>query len=275
MREKLEIMYTNHSYIWQGEWDDIKDIIKKRYFQEIYCCKNADHVYVLNNKTMEHLISKFNVRDSKIHLIPNGVNTNIYYPLLDADICEVAKMNNILNKQVFFQAGSICERKNQLTAVKLLLPLMKKDPSVVFCYAGGIISEEYHQAINEFAKDNCITEQVRYLGELKPGVQLNEYYNIARAFVFPSTSEGFSLVILEAMSAGLPVLVDAQSGLKIPNDGLSGCLSYSGNEDFLIKAEMLLNEDDNKMHGIEARKCVLDSFSWDKIASEYLRNINE
>ena len=52
LREKVTVIYTNHSYVWQGKWDDIKDVIKKRYFQETFCCRHADKVFVLKDKTM-------------------------------------------------------------------------------------------------------------------------------------------------------------------------------------------------------------------------------
>ena len=187
VRSKIIISYTIHSYIWQGDWDDIKDIIHKRYFQEVYCCKQADKVFALNEKTTEHL-RYLKVDPKKINLIANGVNTLIYHPLSISKRNELIQQMKLEKKNVFFQAGSICERKNQLTSLKLLLPLMKENKSIVFIYAGGVISTEYKMNIDNFIIFNNISEQVFYVGELKPGKVLNEYYNISKAFLFPSTS---------------------------------------------------------------------------------------
>lgn len=270
IRKKTTIAYTNHSYIWQNSWDQIKNIVHKRYFQEIYCCQHADKVFVLNEKTQKHLVNHLKVDIHKIHLIANGVNTNVYYPLNETKLKRIANSLHVENKHVFFQAGSICERKNQLTAIKLLLPLMKNDESIIYLYAGGIISLEYKKAIDNFVSDNNISKQVIYVGEVQPGEKLNEFYNIAKAFIFPSTSEGFSLVILEAMAAGTPVFIDANSDLKVPNENGQGCICYSNEKDFEKKIIMILDENKRKYHSLQARSCIEKNYSWDIVANNYL-----
>lgn len=273
VRSKIIISYTIHSYIWQGDWDDIKDIIHKRYFKEVYCCKQADKVFALNEKTTEHL-RYLKVDPKKINLIANGVNTLIYHPLSISKRNELIQQMKLEKKNVFFQAGSICERKNQLTSLKLLLPLMKENKSIVFIYAGGVISTEYKMNIDNFIIFNNISEQVFYVGELKPGKVLNEYYNISKAFLFPSTSEGFSLVILEAMSAGVPVLIDAKSGLKLPNEGKIGCLCYENEFDFKEKVRTyILNEENRNHQSQQARHCIEEEYSWNIIANEYIKQM--
>lgn len=270
IRKRITIVYTNHSYIWQGQWEQIKNIVYKRYFQEIYCCQHADKVFVLNKKTQEHLTQQFNIDPNKINLIANGVNTNIYYPLEKTEKENILKKMNIENKYVLFQAGSVCERKNQLTAIKLLLPLMKENQDIIYLYAGGIIEANYKAAIDSFSLTNDISKQVVYVGELQPGKKLNEYYNIAKAFIFPSTLEGFSLVILEAMSAGTPVLVSAKSGLQLPNSGKSGCICYEDETDFLKKISFILDEKKQKFQSLQARNCIEQKYSWDIISNDYL-----
>lgn len=270
IQKKVTIVYTNHSYIWQGQWEQIKDIVHKRYFQEIYCCQHADKIFVLNKNTQKHLIHELNIDANKIYLIANGVNKDVYYPLEEAEKKHILKRMNIKNKYIFFQAGSICERKNQLTAIKLLLPLMKKNKDILYLYAGGIIEPNYKAAIDSFSLINNVNKQVIYIGELQPGKTLNEYYNIAKAFIFPSTSEGFSLVILEAMSTGTPVLINAKSGLQLPNNGKSGCIYYENETDFLKKVSSILDKEEQKYQSLQARNCIEKEYSWDIVANDYL-----
>lgn len=272
IQKKATIAYTNHSYIWQNDWNQIKNIVHKRYFQEIYCCQHADKVFVLNEKTQEHLVNHLKVDIHKIRLIANGVNTDVYYPIDEKKLNCIMNMMHLENKHVFFQAGSICERKNQLSAIKLLLPLMKKNKEIVYLYAGGIISLEYKKSIDDFVFENDIKSQVKYVGELQPGGKLNEYYNVAKAIIFPSTSEGFSLVILEAMSAGTPIFIDNNSDLKVPNGNELGCIHYNNEKDFEKKITMILDDEKRKTHSLQARRCIENSYSWDKIANDYLNH---
>ena len=55
-REKATILYTNHSYVWHGEWDEIKDTIDSRYFQEVASMKEADFIFVLNEQTKKNIV---------------------------------------------------------------------------------------------------------------------------------------------------------------------------------------------------------------------------
>jgi glycosyltransferase involved in cell wall biosynthesis len=61
------------------------------------------------------------------------------------------------------------------------------------------------------------------------GTQLAAAYNQMDAFVFPSRTDTFGLVILEAMASGVPVILAPETGRRIGiQDGVSGFLS----EDF-------------------------------------------
>ena len=266
LRQKATIAYTVHSYIWHGEWDEIEEIVKKRYFQEVFCLQNADICFVLNNKTKNNIENHIGVVGNKIILVDNGVNTNVY-KTLDVDEKESLKGKyGLKDKRVFLQVGSVCERKNQLKSVELLLPLIKQNPNIVFCYAGGIISEEYQSSIMDYVLKNGISQQIIYLGELTPGKILNEVYNTADAMIFPSTAEGFSLVIIEALAAGIPVIV--KSSLQF--DLADKCIVYdeSGDDFCYLVKNMVFDEKTKNMLINKAHSAVLEKYSWDAVAKE-------
>lgn len=267
LKEKAVTAYTVHSYIWHDEWEKIQGTIKKKYFQEVSCVQNADKVFVLNRNTLKNMVDHANVSSEKIHLIDNGVNTEIYHPLNEMEKEVVKKIHGLSGKKVFIQVGSVCDRKNQLGSIELLLPLMKQDKDIVFCYAGGIISEEYYKEINEFTIKNDVQEQVRYFGELKPGAGLNEFYNLAEAMVFPSKAEGFSLVVIESMSAGVPVIINDELEFKLKDD----CIRYSTKESFSNMLErIILDKKVKESVSKEVREAVLKQYSWDFVADKYI-----
>lgn len=264
-REKATILYTNHSYVWHGEWDEIKDTINSRYFQEVASMKESDFIFVLNEQTKKNIVEHIGINSSKVYLIDNGVNTDTYRKLPEDEIEALKEQYNIKGKKAFVQVGSVCDRKNQLTSIKLLLPLMKADENVVFLYAGGIISEEYQQQIADFAKENSLQDRVIYCGELSPGEELNRFYNLGSAMLFPSKAEGFSLVILEAMSAGVPVFVYENLLFKLSDK----CLRFKDEADFeKIMNERILTQSREELSR-EVRQAVLESYGWDKVASDY------
>ena len=266
IRSKCIVFYTNHSYIWHGDWNDIESIVKKRYFQEISSMEGADKVFVLNEVALENIVYHVGIEKNKISLIDNGVNTNVYKPLQNKE--EIRKKNGLKGKIVFIQVGSVCERKNQLGAIELLLPLMKQHEGIEFCYAGGLIDVEYNERISRFAEDRGIGNRVHYFGEIKPGKELNEFYNLGDAMLFPSKAEGFSLVILEAMSAGVPVLINRKLRFKLADS----CLQYDSEDDFHnVVMRHIYDIEKQKEISASNRSLIEKEFSWDAIAKEYYK----
>lgn len=210
LRAKARISYTVHSHVWAGAWEEIEKTVKQRYFQEITCVRSADDVLVLNDRTAEHLMQHLGVKPARIHKITNGVNTDTYRILPPAEVEDFCRDQDLTGKKIIFQVGSVCDRKNQLGAVKMLAAYLREHPDTLYVYAGGVIDETYQQQIADFAAQQEIAEQIRYVGELCPGEQLNRYYNAASVTVFPSKAESFGLVIIESLCAGTPVLLPDQ-----------------------------------------------------------------
>ena len=210
IRRKVKIGYTVHSYIWFGKWENIKDTVMKRYFQEVFCCQNADKVFVLNDIVSKMLVEHYGVDCSRICKVINGVNTEVYNEKsADVDSINAIKARYGLDgKKVIFQVGSVCERKNQLGTLELLLPLMRKDKNIVFAYAGGVIDENYAQSIDRMAETYDVTDQVVYFGEVSPGEELNQLYTISDVCMMNSKSEAFALVIAEALSVPRPIFIN-------------------------------------------------------------------
>lgn len=265
-RSKCIIAYTNHSFIWHGEWNEIENTVKKRYFQEISAMRCADIVFVLNSNTQKNIIEHCKVSADKVHLIKNGVNTNVYSVLSEEVRDQIRQQNGLKSKKVFIQVGSVCPRKNQLFSLQLLLPFMINDDNVFFCYVGGIIDEEYQNKILCLAKENNIEDRVRYFGELAPGEQLNEFYNMADAMIFPSTSEGFSLTIIEAMAAGIPVIISDNLTFSLSNR----CLTFGSKDELSDIVKSIMEENTYDETHLKVRDYVKSEYSWRKISNDYL-----
>lgn len=261
LREKVTIAYTVHSYIWGTQWEQIKDTVEKRYFQEIFCVKNADLVFVLNDITTDHFVKHIGVDKNKIHKIINGVNTKTYSPKSDAEINEIKTKLNLTDKRVIFQVGSVCDRKNQFGTVQMLCDYLKEHKDVVFMYAGGIIDQEYQDKIFAFAKANGIEHQIRYAGELSPGKELSQYYAMSDLSAFTSSLESFGLVVIEAISAGKTVIVAD----KLMFDLNSGFEIYNTKEEFVNIVDNILNGTLSN----NGRHEVIDKYDWDVVAKDH------
>lgn len=265
LRKKTLLAYTVHSYVWDAKWEDIKELAHKRYFQEIECMRNADLVYVLNDRSAKIFVEELGIDSKKIKLIDNGVNTDLYRPLDKDSIEEIKGKYGFSGAKVFLQIGSVCDRKNQKGAIEILKSYLQKDKNAYFAYAGGIIDESYQNEIIRLARDYGIESQIKYLGEVSPGKKLNEIYNLADATIFPSKNEAFGLVIIEAMSAGIPTITCGNLRLVLDN-----LIQFKDSMDLNEIINNQIFGEKRKIISENSRKEIIEKYSWDKVTADYL-----
>ena len=265
IRKKVKLMYTVHSYVWNGKWDEIKHTLHTKYFQECYCVKHADKVFILNDITRKYFVEKIGVDESKIVNINNGVNVHIFTP------CEEKTKDFI-----FFQSGSVCDRKNQLGALEILKKSLQENDNYRYIYSGGIIDENYKKRIDNYVEENGLENKVQYIPEFKSSEELSKYYKQANAFIFPTKAEAFGLVIIEAMACGLPVIMNKNVILELLDELKDKLLLYEDEESFdkLLK-EKILNEQERKKLTDSARKIIEEKYSWEVVANDYLKAFKE
>lgn len=269
LRRKCCIAYTNHSGIWRMSWNEIEETVRKRYFQEAECMKRADIVFLLNQATKDNVMTHLGVPEERLVVIGNGVNTEVYHPLTEAQQQGLKEKFGFGNRKVILQAGSVYENKGQLRSIQYLEPLMKRHPELLYVYAGGIVDEVYHQEIVDYADAHGLSGQVRYVGMVSPGGELNELYNTAEMTAFSSRYEGFALVVIESLAAGVPVLMNCGAEFYMGE----GCITLEGNQ----QVESLLTDNHRKLTQLRAaaRQNAQNYHSWESIARCYNASWNQ
>ncbi len=110
------------------------------------------------------------------------------------------------------------------------------------------------------------------LGSLPAGVlflgpvgseKLRELYRGSDVFLFPSFFEGFGLVILEAMSCGLPVVASERSAGTDVLDDSCGSVIQAGDADQLVETLKWFASNRNKLPDMKrAARRKVEAFSW-------------
>ena len=100
----------------------------------------------------------------------------------------------------------------------------------------------------------------------KEGEELAECYSSADVFVFPSKTDTFGIVLLEAMASGVPVAAYPVTGpIDVVEEGVTGCLNESLER--AIYDALKLDRDICRRKALE--------FSWRRCAELFLKNLSE
>jgi len=110
--------------------------------------------------------------------------------------------------------GHISKAKGALDLIKSIPLVVKQLPAVKFLFAGNVIERDYNIKFVQNSTHLCrlfwglkdrYPEHFEYLGVVT-GKTKKELLKSVDILALPSYSEGFPFVVLEGMSAGLPVI---------------------------------------------------------------------
>jgi len=176
-----------------------------------------------------------------------GVDTEVFRPRRPGD----PDPYEGLQRPIFLNVGRVAVEKNIEAFVSLELPGTK------VVVGDGPQREELSARYPE----------VVFVGA-KFGAELSAYFAGADVFVFPSLTDTFGLVLLEAMASGAPVAAFSAPGPidLIPGSG-AGVVA-PGQSDGLREACVACLELDR-----EAVRAFAEQFSWPACAEEFRRNL--
>jgi glycosyltransferase involved in cell wall biosynthesis len=185
--------------------------------------------------------------------IPNGTNL-----LPSRPAKKILQLGLTPGKYILFVGRLVPEK-----GVHFLCEAFGRVPSdMKLALAGGLsFSEDYVSLIKRYESD-----RVRLLDYVF-GEGLEELWSNAYLVVQPSTMEGLSIALLEAMSYGRCVLLsDIPENLEVAEDCAVSFRSRDV-DDLTAKLEMLIRSPET-VHGYEAkaRDHILHHYSWDTVA---------
>lgn len=127
--------------------------------------------------------------------------------------------------------GTIEERKGLHYLVDALHDIKNLKPNYQFILniVGKVVDEDYYRRINQQIANMGLSEHVKFKGRITDE-ELNDCYQRAEIFTFPSLLEGYGMVIVEAMSRGVPVIAFNNSAMPYSiEDGVNGLLAENRN----------------------------------------------
>jgi glycosyltransferase involved in cell wall biosynthesis len=149
----------------------------------------------------------------RIAYLPNGVN---FEKFSQGDGARFRAQQGIKpNAFMVLNVSRIDSQKNQQALIEAFSHVHRRDPSAVLVLIGPETQPSYAQRLREMIGVLGLSYAVKWLPGLAPSdPTLVDAYDACDAFVLPSMHEPFGIVVLEAWSAGKPVIASRVGGLK-------------------------------------------------------------
>ena len=171
--------------------------------------RRADRVIADSQAAADEIQEYYKVDPNKLQVVYLGVDEQEISWIDAAEKSAFRHRWNLPERFLLF-VGTVCERKNVLNAIKAFMSI--DDPDLGFVVIGN--PEPQHTSeIEAYLRQCPRREKVRMCGYLERQ-DVEAFYQLATAFVFPSVYEGFGLPVLEAMKRRLPVVTSNQSCLQ-------------------------------------------------------------
>lgn len=241
---------------------DEKPASRSRRFLEKAFVKAADHHIAVSEFTKSRL-KELNLVNTEVNVVPPGLDKRPFG----------LGMKSNENFRLLY-VGTIERRKGILDLVKVLKNF--KHYKLELNIIGLVKEDDYYGQILSVIKEDGIENMVNFLGRVS-NEKLEEYYISSNLFVFPSYWEGYGMVIAEAMSYGLPVVIsDIPVFKELITHGKEGYFFELNNPasltsilDNIFKDKVLL-----KIHSMNAYETVTNFLSYDETSQKIMDEVD-
>jgi len=208
-----------------------------------------DTVFVNSEEYRESWIKR-GFEPEKLRIFPRGLDTQLFHPTR-REPAFFEKFGATNGQVRLLYVGRVSREKDLDLLAEAYRRLREEGLSIQLCVVGqGPYSREFSESLPEALFTGYLT-----------GKELAAAYASADIFVFPSTTDTFGNVIIEAQASGVPVIVSDSGGPKelVENDR-NGLITKSHDVEDLTRAirELVADPERRKRMGNFARESVID-----------------
>jgi glycosyltransferase involved in cell wall biosynthesis len=220
----------------------------------------AEKILVVDKKYWASLPFVAEIPENKVIEFSNGINLKTFCQC-SVDWKEIG-LQDWQDKKIILFVGNLLPLKRVDLLLRALAQIKSDDWRLVVV-GGGYAEADYKKLVRILG----LTDKVRFVGYCVDRDKLAEYYNAAWTTVLPTDNESFSLVAVESLACGTPVILSSNSGgANRIKAGENGWLFAPGSEEDLRKvlAEALsLSVEDRRVWGNSGRRSVVE-YDWEK-----------
>lgn len=246
-----------------------RSALKKKFYISFFEKNN------LTNASAIHFICEEEMRDARIKDLKLESRYIVQPYGLDFDKFDDFKnFKGVFRKKYPLTEGKkiilFLSRLDPIKGLDLLIPALKmllgKRNDFIFVLA-GTGNKNYEKAINTMLCKSGLSGLAILTGFLDGNEKLSAFAD-ADIFVLPSYHENFGMAAVEAMTAGLPIVISNKVGIhELVERSQAGIITELNAEKFTSALNKLLSDDGLRVKmGMQANRLARDNFDIKKIA---------
>lgn len=227
--------------------------------------KNIDRIYIPTPQIKEELQDICQLDGQNMQIWQRGIDQNLFNPnKLNKDY--LFKITKNHHPTILFASRLVWE-KNLKVLIELYNLCQEKKLPYNFVVAGdGVAREEVEKQMPNAHFTGMVSHE-----------ELAILYASSDIYVFPSDTESFGNVVIEAMASGVPCVVANGGGPKsLITDGENGFLCPTNDTAYYLeKIQLILNNPELRASIIEKGLTFVKPLSWDNLANIYFNDLRE
>lgn len=227
-----------------------------------YC---ADHVITVSQQLRDEVAWLYQLPEHKTSVVYNGVNPRNFDYELDAGRIKEQYSIGPLDPMILF-VGRMVVQKGPDILVRAIPYILNYHPNAKFVFVGdGHMRSEVYMMAHHLG----VAHAIRLLG-YRNGFDLSNLFKACDMVAVPSRNEPFGIVILEAWSAGKPVVATKHGGpAEFVWHEVTGLHIDTTPESVAWGVGTLLSDwHRGAWMGRNGRIAVDETFNWDRIAEQ-------
>ena len=240
---------------------------KKKDFYHNFIYRNIDLLITITDRLRNQVLQNTVLPQDRVVRLYHGVDK---LEGVNRQACQEFRSKNSIDKDAFIVGlvGRIEEYKGQHILVGAIEHLAKKDVNVHGVIMGGAMDEAYLCNLKQRVEAGAAKDKITFLGFNPNPERIMACFD---TLVLTTRQETFGLVLIEAMSAGIPVIGTNAGGVpEIIEDNISGLLFPADDARALAdRIQNYINNPELRMRCINnALKEISEKFSRERHDSE-------
>ena len=174
---------------------------------------NVTHV-VVSEVRREELANLLGIDRGGIRVIPNGVDTHVFFKLEPQTIRLIEQLGLLEADPLLLLPVRLTPRKNIELALSVLEELRKQFPKAMLLVTGpegphNPANAAYRMHLLALRDELKLQNAAHFLAEVTaepiPDTVMADFYRLSDALILPSLEEGFGIPLIEAAFSSLPV----------------------------------------------------------------------